>query len=228
MLVDSSALPEQVVDDVIKSAFHSAGQRCSALRILFLQEEIADKIMHMLAGAMQELVVGNPGLLVTDVGPVINKGSLNELQEHIERMEQEGRLIGRTPLDPSLAGSFLAPCAFEIDNIGVLTEEVFGPVLHVVRYKSRDLDKVIDEINGTGYGLTLGVHSRIDRTQQHIARRAKVGHELLCPESSHDRGRSGRATLWPWRRAVRYRTQSISLQGGASLPVTVDSPRNAF
>jgi RHH-type proline utilization regulon transcriptional repressor/proline dehydrogenase/delta 1-pyrroline-5-carboxylate dehydrogenase len=175
MLVDSSALPEQVVDDVISSAFHSAGQRCSALRILFLQNQIADKIMHMLAGAMQELVIGNPGQLVTDVGPVINTGSLAELEEHVDRMEREGRLIARAPMDASLAGSFLAPCAFEIDSIGRLTEEVFGPVLHVVRYHSRDLDKVIDAVNGTGYGLTLGIHSRINRTQQYIARRVKVG-----------------------------------------------------
>jgi RHH-type proline utilization regulon transcriptional repressor/proline dehydrogenase/delta 1-pyrroline-5-carboxylate dehydrogenase len=175
MLVDSSALPEQVVDDVIKSAFHSAGQRCSALRILFLQDDIADKIMSMLAGAMQELVIGKPGILETDVGPVINQASLEELQEHVERMEQEGRLIARAPMDASLTGSFFAPVAFEIDSIERLTEEVFGPVLHVIRYFSKDLDRVIDAVNGTGYGLTLGVHSRIDRTQQYIARRVKVG-----------------------------------------------------
>jgi RHH-type proline utilization regulon transcriptional repressor/proline dehydrogenase/delta 1-pyrroline-5-carboxylate dehydrogenase len=175
MLVDSSALPEQVVQDVIKSAFHSAGQRCSALRILFLQDDIADKVMKMLAGAMQEIVVGDPGLLVTDVGPVINAASRDELQTHVERMEREGRLVGRVPLDPSLGGSFLAPCAFEIDSLDQLEDEVFGPVLHVIRYRSRDLDKVIDAVNGTGYGLTLGVHSRIDRTQEYIARRVRVG-----------------------------------------------------
>lgn len=175
MLVDSSALPEQVVQDVIRSAFHSAGQRCSALRVLFLQEEVADKIMNMLAGAMQELVVGDPGLLVTDVGPVINAGSLRDLQAHVDRMEVEGRLIARTPLDSGLDGTFLAPCAFEIDGIERLEDEVFGPVLHVIRYASRHLDKVIDAVNGTGYGLTLGVHSRIDRTQQYIAKRVKVG-----------------------------------------------------
>jgi RHH-type proline utilization regulon transcriptional repressor/proline dehydrogenase/delta 1-pyrroline-5-carboxylate dehydrogenase len=175
MLVDSSALPEQVVKDVIASSFHSGGQRCSALRILFLQDDIADKIMTMLAGAMQELTVGDPGLLVTDVGPVINTGSRDELQDHVDRMEREGRLIGRAPMDEGLQGSFLAPCAFEIDSIDRLEGEVFGPVLHVIRYKSNELDKVIDAINGTGFGLTLGVHSRIDRTQQYIARRVKVG-----------------------------------------------------
>ncbi len=175
MLVDSSALPEQVVTDVINSAFHSAGQRCSALRILFLQEEIADKIMIMLAGAMQELVVGDPGILETDVGPVINAGSRDELQAHVDRMEREGRLIARAPLDNSLEGSFLAPCAFEIDSINRLEDEVFGPVLHVIRFQSDELDVVIDAVNGTGYGLTLGVHSRIDRTQKYIASRVKVG-----------------------------------------------------
>jgi RHH-type proline utilization regulon transcriptional repressor/proline dehydrogenase/delta 1-pyrroline-5-carboxylate dehydrogenase len=175
MLVDSSALPEQVVEDVIASAFHSAGQRCSALRVLYVQEDIADKVLHMLAGAMQELVVGNPLLLDTDVGPVINEGSRAELQAHIDRMERDARLIARAPLDPALTGSFLAPVAFEIRGMDQLEEEVFGPVLHVVRYRSGDLDKVIDAINGTGFGLTLGIHSRIDRTQRHIAQRVHVG-----------------------------------------------------
>jgi RHH-type proline utilization regulon transcriptional repressor/proline dehydrogenase/delta 1-pyrroline-5-carboxylate dehydrogenase len=175
MFVDSSALPEQVVKDVIVSAFHSAGQRCSALRVLYLQEEIADRVMNMLAGAMQELKVGRAAVLATDVGPVINTGSLEELQAHVDRMEKECRLIARAPLDPALRGSFLAPCAFEIDGIDRLEDEVFGPVLHVIRYKSGELDQAIDAVNRTGFGLTLGVHSRIDRTQQYIARRVHVG-----------------------------------------------------
>ena len=175
MLVDSSALPEQVVQDVIRSAFHSAGQRCSALRVLFLQDDVADRIMGLLSGAMQELVIGDPKLLSTDVGPVIDGAALEELTAHAERMEKEFRLIGRAPLEKGLHGHYMAPCAFEIDSINTLEEEVFGPVLHVVRYRSRDLDKVIDEINATGYGLTLGIHSRIDRTQQYIARRVLAG-----------------------------------------------------
>jgi RHH-type proline utilization regulon transcriptional repressor/proline dehydrogenase/delta 1-pyrroline-5-carboxylate dehydrogenase len=175
MLVDSSALPEQVVRDVIRSAFHSAGQRCSALRVLFLQEDVADRIIRLLDGAMQELVVGDPRLLSTDVGPVIDGGALEELSAHAQRMEKSFRLLARAPLEPGLDGFFLAPCAFEIDSIGTLEREVFGPILHVVRYRARDLDRVIDQINGTGYGLTLGVHSRIARTQRHVARRAKVG-----------------------------------------------------
>ena len=175
MLVDSSALPEQVVKDVIRSAFHSAGQRCSALRVLFLQSDVADHIIRLLAGAMKELVVGDPRYLSTDVGPVIDQAAQEELQAHAARMEKEFTLLGKAPLQADLDGHFVAPSAFEIDSIRSLEKEVFGPILHVVRFKSRDLDRVIDEINGTGYGLTLGVHSRIDRTQRHVAKRARVG-----------------------------------------------------
>ncbi len=175
MLVDSSALPEQVVTDVIGSAFLSAGQRCSALRVLYIQEDVADKIESMLAGAMQELVVGNPKMLKTDVGPLIDQDALNILEAHAARMDTEGRLIGRSPMDPELTGYFFAPCAYAIDSIDQLQREVFGPVLHVIRYKARDLEKVLEAVNNTGYGLTLGVHSRIDKTQQYIASKARVG-----------------------------------------------------
>jgi RHH-type proline utilization regulon transcriptional repressor/proline dehydrogenase/delta 1-pyrroline-5-carboxylate dehydrogenase len=175
MLVDSSALPEQVVKDVIRSAFHSAGQRCSALRVLFLQSDVADRMIRLLSGAMQQLVVGDPRWLSTDVGPVIDGAAREELQAHADRMEKEYTLLARAPVRPNLDGHYLAPSAFEIDSITSLEEEVFGPILHVVRYRSRDLDRVIDEINGTGYGLTLGVHSRIDRTQRYIASRVLAG-----------------------------------------------------
>ena len=175
MLVDSSALPEQVVKDVIRSAFHSAGQRCSALRVLFLQADVADRIIRLLIGAMQELVVGDPRRLSTDVGPVIDGGALEELQAHANRMEKEFRLLGRAPLPLGEDGFFMAPSAFEIDSISDLEKEVFGPILHVVRFGSRDLDRVIDAVNGTGYGLTLGVHSRIERTQRYIASRVMAG-----------------------------------------------------
>jgi len=175
MLVDSSALPEQVVKDVIRSAFHSAGQRCSALRVLFLQSDVADRIMELLAGAMQELVIGDPGALSTDVGPVIDGNALQELQEHAAKMERNFRLIAKAPIKANLSGHYMAPCAFEIDSIKTLEQEVFGPILHVVRYPSKELDRIIDEINGTGYGLTLGIHSRIDRTQRYIAKRVKAG-----------------------------------------------------
>ncbi len=180
MIVDSSALPEQVVQDVIHSAFLSAGQRCSALRVLYVQEDVADRMLTMLAGAMDEIAVGDPGLLETDIGPVIDEGQLEMLDEHAERMNREAKLIARTPLRKDLPpGHWFAPCAYEIDGIERLEREVFGPVLHVVRYKSSELDKVIDRINGTGYGLTLGVHSRIDRVYRHIAHRAQVGNAYV-------------------------------------------------
>jgi RHH-type proline utilization regulon transcriptional repressor/proline dehydrogenase/delta 1-pyrroline-5-carboxylate dehydrogenase len=124
---------------------------------------------------MQELVIGDPRLLSTDVGPVIDGAALQELQAHADRMEKEFTLIAKAPIGANLSGHYMAPCAFEIDSINTLKQEVFGPVLHVVRYRARDLDRIIDEINGTGYGLTLGIHSRIDRTQKHIARRVMAG-----------------------------------------------------
>ncbi len=179
MVVDSSALPEQVVKDVIGSAFLSAGQRCSALRVLYLQEDIADRVLEMLAGAMRELVVGNPAMLVTDVGPVIDQQALGILERHVETLESQARLIGRAPVPKGLDGHFFAPCAFEIDSIRTLEREVFGPVLHVVRFRARDLDSVIDDINATGYGLTLGVHSRIDRTQLQVANRVLAGNRYV-------------------------------------------------
>ena len=180
MIVDSSALPEQVVRDVIQSAFLSAGQRCSALRILCVQADVADHVLTMLAGAMAELKIGNPALLVNDIGPVIDASQQKMLARHVERMEQEARLIARVDLPESLPeGHWFAPCAYEIDSIKQLTGEVFGPILHVLRYRSKQLDEVIDAINGTGFGLTLGVHSRIDRVQDYIASRVKVGNAYI-------------------------------------------------
>ncbi len=180
MVVDSSALPEQVVKDVIHSAFLSAGQRCSALRVLYVQADVADRMLEMLAGAMEEIAVGDPGLLETDIGPVIDEAQLKMLEEHAERMDREAKLIARTPLREDLPkGHWFAPRAYEIDGIDRLEREIFGPILHVVRYKSSELDTVIDKINGTGYGLTLGVHSRIDRVYRHIAHRACVGNAYV-------------------------------------------------
>jgi RHH-type proline utilization regulon transcriptional repressor/proline dehydrogenase/delta 1-pyrroline-5-carboxylate dehydrogenase len=176
MLVDSSALPEQVVADVLDSAFRSAGQRCSALRVLFLQNTIAARVERMLGGAMDELRVGDPGLLATDVGPIIDEPARDRLAAHAARMEREARLIRRVPLDPSLArGCFFAPQAFAIERIGQLPGEVFGPILHVIHFAGDRLDAVLDAVDGTGYGLTLGVHSRVERTVQHVVARARVG-----------------------------------------------------
>ncbi|AOE49160.1 bifunctional proline dehydrogenase/L-glutamate gamma-semialdehyde dehydrogenase PutA [Kangiella sediminilitoris] len=181
MIVDSSALPEQVVEDVIHSAFTSAGQRCSALRVLYLQEEIADKIIEVLSGAMQELRLGNPTDLSTDVGPVIDMAAREELQEHIDELKAAGKLIAETPMPEGLEGhgSFLSPVAFEINHINDLEQEWFGPIVHIVRYKAKDLDKVIDQINNYGFGLTLGVHSRNESTALYIDKRARVGNVYI-------------------------------------------------
>jgi RHH-type proline utilization regulon transcriptional repressor/proline dehydrogenase/delta 1-pyrroline-5-carboxylate dehydrogenase len=176
MIVDSSALPEQVVKDVLRSAFNSAGQRCSALRVLFVQDDVADKTLDLLAGAMAELSIGDPGLVATDVGPVIDETARDKLAAHAVRMEKEGRLIYQCGLPPETAhGSFFAPRAFEIARLDQLQQEVFGPILHVIRYPAVQIDGVIEAINRSGYGLTLGIHSRIDATIQYIQRRARVG-----------------------------------------------------
>ena len=177
LVVDSSALPEQVVQDVLSSAFDSAGQRCSALRVLFLQEDIADKTIKMLKGAMQELRVGVPDRLSTDIGPVIDKEAQQNLLGHIERMKATAKQHFSLGLPDVLLsqGTFVPPTVLEIGSMSELKREVFGPVLHVVRWRRSELDKVVDTINATGYGLTLGVHSRIDETIEFITSRAHVG-----------------------------------------------------
>ncbi|KWV11955.1 bifunctional proline dehydrogenase/L-glutamate gamma-semialdehyde dehydrogenase PutA [Xanthomonas translucens pv. translucens] len=175
-IADSSSLPEAVVKDAISSAFISAGQRCSAARVLFVQDDIADKVMTMLAGAMAELKIGDPGLLSTDVGPVIDADALQLLTDHAARMDREARLIAVAANDDGTAhGSFFAPRAYELQSLAQLQREIFGPVLHVIRWKADQLDAVIEQINATGYGLTLGVHSRIDETIERIAARVQVG-----------------------------------------------------
>ena len=180
MIMDSSALPEQVVNDVCVSAFQSAGQRCSALRVLFVQEDVADKVVDMLAGAMDELVLGDPALLSTDVGPVIDDEAKAMLDGHIKRMMSEGRLIRRVKVGPRTEhGSFVAPAAFEIDRLSRLQREVFGPVLHVIRYPASRLDQVLEAINDTGYGLTLGIHSRIDETVRYICDHTHIGNTYV-------------------------------------------------
>ncbi len=180
MLVDSSALPEQVVMDVVASAFNSAGQRCSALRVLFVQEEIADRVVEVLSGYMDELGMGDPAWLTTDVGPVIDKAAKQQLDEHKAWIKTQGKLIKEMAIPAALAhGTFVAPMAVELPTLDILKREVFGPVLHVIRYKAADLDKVIDSINRTGYGLTLGIHSRIDSQAQYIQRRIRVGNVYI-------------------------------------------------
>ncbi|MCW8385685.1 bifunctional proline dehydrogenase/L-glutamate gamma-semialdehyde dehydrogenase PutA [Fluoribacter dumoffii] len=176
MIVDSSALLEQVVVDAVNSAFGSAGQRCSALRVLFVQEEVYPRTVALLKGAMAELVVGDPRWLVTDIGPVIDKTALTTLKNHVENMKKRFEIIYQCPLDESLeSGYFMPPTAIAIDHINALEKEVFGPVLHVIQFKRKDLDKVIKQINATGYGLTLGIHSRINETVEYIRKNIHAG-----------------------------------------------------
>jgi RHH-type transcriptional regulator, proline utilization regulon repressor / proline dehydrogenase / delta 1-pyrroline-5-carboxylate dehydrogenase len=180
MIVDSTALPEQVVGDAITSAFRSAGQRCSAMRVLFVQQDIADRVIDMLKGAMAEIDVGDPGQLETDVGPVIDADALAMLEAHAGRMERDGALLYQTPLPARCAhGTFFAPRAYRIDSLEVLDREVFGPVLHVVTYAADRLDEVIEAVNRTGFGLTLGIHTRVDATARHIHRHLKVGNTYV-------------------------------------------------
>jgi RHH-type proline utilization regulon transcriptional repressor/proline dehydrogenase/delta 1-pyrroline-5-carboxylate dehydrogenase len=174
MIVDSTALPEQVVDAVVQSAFRSAGQRCSALRLLCLHESIAVPLIEMLAGAMQELRVGAPEELATDVGPVIDAEAHAHLARHIARLARDARLIARGPMDGRFATTHIAPVAFEIEAVEALREEVFGPVLHVLRW-SGDVDTLVARINALGYGLTLGIQTRIDSRALRIAERAAIG-----------------------------------------------------
>jgi RHH-type proline utilization regulon transcriptional repressor/proline dehydrogenase/delta 1-pyrroline-5-carboxylate dehydrogenase len=176
MIVDSTALLEQAVMDTIDSAFQSAGQRCSACRVVCVQDDIADKFNEMLAGAMAELSVGDPAKLSTDVGPVIDVEARDNILRNIERLEKEARLIARAPeVETGLRGTFVRPVAFEISALSDLKQEIFGPVLHVVRFRAEDLDALVDKINALGYGLTMGVHTRIDETMERVARRARIG-----------------------------------------------------
>lgn len=176
MIVDSSALPEQVVMDVLASAFGSAGQRCSALRVLYVQDEVYPRMIELLKGAMAELQVGDPAWFKTDVGPVIDAEALARLQKHVAEMADQHEIIYQCDLSEECEGGyFMSPTAIAIDGLSALKQEIFGPVLHVIRYKRADLDQVIEEINSTQYGLTLGIHSRISDTVEYIRQRVHVG-----------------------------------------------------
>lgn len=177
MVVDSSALFEQVVQDVITSSFQSAGQRCSALRILFVQEDIAPRLLGMLKGAMEELKIGDPRLLATDVGPVIDAGARTALRAHQEAMGARATLLHRLSVPDTWEerGTFVAPSAYEIPSLDLLTDEHFGPILHVMRFSAGHLWQVIDQVNALGFGLTFGLHTRIDARAQEVARRVRAG-----------------------------------------------------
>lgn len=175
MLVDSTALPEQVVRDVLHSAFASAGQRCSALRILLLQEDIAGRVLELLGGAMAELQVGDPSRRDTDLGPVIDAEAREALQAHIEEFRSRGRLIAETPLPAGLDGHFVAPVALRLERLDELDREHFGPILHVLTWRSEQLGELLEQVNATGYGLTMGIHSRNEQTVAWIDQRVRVG-----------------------------------------------------
>jgi RHH-type proline utilization regulon transcriptional repressor/proline dehydrogenase/delta 1-pyrroline-5-carboxylate dehydrogenase len=186
MLVDSTALPEQVVDDVISSGFQSAGQRCSALRVLFLQEDIADNVITMLKGALAELHVGNPENLRTDVGPVIDQKALDSLNAHSDYMKTHGQLLYQCDISDEITNEiadndhfFFAPRLYEIENISALKLEVFGPCVHIVRFKGDEIEKVIDDINGTGFGLTMGIHTRIEQRAIKLAKLSRAGNVYI-------------------------------------------------
>jgi RHH-type proline utilization regulon transcriptional repressor/proline dehydrogenase/delta 1-pyrroline-5-carboxylate dehydrogenase len=176
MIVDSSALPEQAVRDVLASAFDSAGQRCSAARLLFVQDDVAPRIMGMLKGAMAELRIGNPLDYAIDVGPVIDGEARDKLVAHKARMAAEAKTILDMPLGPDCAhGTFVSPAAFELASIDGLKREVFGPILHVVRFAGDRMADVCDSLNATGFGLTLGLHTRIESTMREVRQRVRVG-----------------------------------------------------
>src|SRR6266478_1389598 len=180
MIVDSTALPEQVIDDVVASAFISAGQRCSALRLLFLQEDIADNMLEMLTGAMDELVIGNPADLQTDVGPVINAAAAEGLNRHIAKMHAEARVIKACRLEDSHSlGSFVAPHLVELKSAAQLTREEFGPILHVVRFSAGEIEGVLAAIRATHYGLTLGVQTRLESFWREIFANTDIGNTYV-------------------------------------------------
>ena len=173
MIVDSTALPEQAVRDILASAFQSAGQRCSALRVLYLQEDVAESFLEMLTGAMDELSVGDPWALSTDVGPVIDDAAKAKIMEHVGQAFRDGRMVKQLAFPQT--GTYVPPTLIKIDSILDLEEEIFGPVLHVAMFAADEIDQVIDDINATGYGLTFGVHTRIDDRVQHLVDRVKAG-----------------------------------------------------
>ncbi|MBN7820499.1 bifunctional proline dehydrogenase/L-glutamate gamma-semialdehyde dehydrogenase PutA [Bowmanella yangjiangensis] len=176
MIVDSTALLEQVVDDVIQSGFKSAGQRCSALRVLYVQDDIADALITMLQGAMQELRVGDPALLATDIGPLIDTKALDNLERHARRMDNEGVLLAKINPDSEMdQGYFFAPRLYEIKHISQLQEEVFGPCVHLIRFQAAKLNEVVEQINSTGFGLTAGIHSRLANRAEQLTKQIQVG-----------------------------------------------------
>ena len=173
MIVDSSALTEQVVDDAIESGFGSAGQRCSALRIMAIQEEVFDRTTTMLSGALKKIEIGDPRKLSTDIGPVIDEEARSKINKHIEI--NIDKVLSNLKNAEDLKGFFVSPTIIKIEKLSDLKEEIFGPVIHVIKYKANELEKLVNDINNLNYGLTLGIQSRIDNTINYIFNNAKVG-----------------------------------------------------
>ena len=186
MIVDSTALPEQAITGIVESAFQSAGQRCSALRCLYVQEDVAEGFLEMLKGAMQSLVVGDPWEAATDVGPVIDAEAQDGILDHVAQASREGRVLQQVSVPAT--GHFVPPTLIRVGGIEDLEREIFGPVLHVATYKARNLNRVIDAINGTGYGLTFGLMTRIDErvTNDHGVRVAHLATQELHGEPHAD------------------------------------------
>ncbi len=238
MIVDSTALLEQAVRDAVGSAFQSAGQRCSACRLVCVQEDVADRFNEMLAGAMAELTVGDPASLATDVGPVIDAEAHAIIQAHIEEMTKTARLIARAPrVTDGSAGTFVEPAAFEIAKISDLKREIFGPVLHVVRFRAGDIPALIETINALGFGLTMGVHSRIDETMHEIVARARIGNiyvnrnQIGAVVGVQPFGGEGLSGTGPKAGGPHYLSamqKAPSPNGGAALAVSPNSPMPLF
>ncbi len=235
MVVDSTALPEQALKDVVASAFQSAGQRCSALRILCVQEDIAEQFKTMLFGAMDELKVGKPWQLDTDVGPIINSAAYEKISSYIEDARKRGRVAKQNEVSSELqrSGHFIAPTVIEVDNFSDVTSEVFGPVLHLVTYKSTELDDLLHNINSTGYGLTFGLHTRIESRVEHIVKTMHVGNmyinrnQIGAVVGSQPFGGEGLSGTGPKAGGThylkRFQQYDVQREGDDSLDNAVDS-----
>ncbi|MGF1444855.1 MAG: bifunctional proline dehydrogenase/L-glutamate gamma-semialdehyde dehydrogenase PutA [Pikeienuella sp.] len=221
MIVDSTALLEQAVRDIVTSAFRSAGQRCSALRMLYVQQDVAEPLLEMLAGAMETLVLGDPWALSTDIGPVIDAQARQQIEAHIDKLAAEGRVLKR--LAPPQAGHFVGPALLQLSGIAALEAEVFGPVLHVATFAGEEIDRVVDAINAKGYGLTLGLHSRIDARVDQVTRRARVGNayvnrnQIGAVVGSQPFGGEGLSGTGPKAGGPQYLSRFVGVPAGQTL-----------
>ncbi|MBF9042836.1 bifunctional proline dehydrogenase/L-glutamate gamma-semialdehyde dehydrogenase PutA [Rhodobacterales bacterium HKCCE4037] len=231
MIVDSTALPEQAVKDVVQSAFQSAGQRCSALRCLYVQEDIADAFLKALTGAMDERALGTPWDIATDIGPVIDAPAKAKIDAHVAKAAADGRLVKQ--LDAPGQGTFVAPATIRVSGIGDLGEEIFGPILHVATFRARDLDKVIDQINATGYGLTFGIHSRIDDRIADVTGRIEAGNlyvnrnQIGAIVGSQPFGGQGLSGTGPKAGGPHYVARFTAAPQGAGTPGDPARPEDA-